>query len=312
VNDPRKTTRILVTPDRDGERIDIFLAATTDLSRRAARRWIADGLVMRNSSVVRVQSKPLSFGDVIDVLKPQSEVATNPAQPPPEPEVLYEDRWLLVASKPAGVLSQSAEGRRPGDALPFDQQVLLSLAWREGRKPFLRMFHRIDRMTSGAVLFARSSEILPVLTRAWSDGSVERLYVAVIEGHPESEEFVVDLPIARDQDHRWRFMCSEGGKPARTGIQVLTGLDNGLSVVSCRLDTGRTHQVRVHLSAVGHPVVGDRLYGSTRGDRTGRPLLHAASLALPHPSTGDHLRIDCPAPADLASFLPDGPNLSAS
>jgi RluA family pseudouridine synthase len=182
--------------------------------------------------------------------------------------------------------------------------VLLALAWREGQKPFLRLVHRLDRLTSGAMLFARSPEILPTLSRAWGDGRVERYYLAVIEGRPDSDAFAIDDPIARDRDHQWRFRRDHRGKPSRTDVEVLATLEDDLSVVGCRLVTGRTHQVRVHLASSGYPVLGDRLYGSKRAELAGRPLLHAAALTLPHPATGDMFRVACRPPPDIAQFLP--------
>ena len=311
MNEPSESkARLLVTPDRDGERLDIFLAGITTLSRRAARRIVADGLVQRNGEILRVQSRSLTTGDVVDVLCPESELGVGAVPPPAAIEPLFEDRWLMIAAKPAGVLSQPAEGRVPGDPPAFDQLVLLALAWREGGRPFLRLVHRLDRMTSGAMLFARSPDILPSLSRAWGDGRVERFYLAVIEGHPTSDSFTIDRPIGRDRDHRWRFQCDDSGKPSRTDIVVLATLDNGLSLVGCRLATGRTHQVRVHLATAGHPVLGDRLYQSARAEQVGRPLLHAASLSLPHPATGDLLHVVCPPPIDLAKYLPEDLDLS--
>jgi 23S rRNA pseudouridine1911/1915/1917 synthase len=271
---------------------------------------IADGLVVRNREALRVQSRLVTMGDVVDVhfQDSESDVETDPQMITIDP--IFEDRWLIVAAKPPGVLSQPAEGQRPGDAPAFDQQLLLSIAWRDGQRPFLRLLHRLDRMTSGVLLFARSPDVLPTLSHAWANGQVERFYLAVIEGHPESGAFAVDRPIGRDRDHRWRFQCDEGGKPSRTEIEVLATLENGLSVVGCRLITGRTHQVRVHLAAAGHPVLGDRLYHSKRADLAPRPLLHATALSLPHPATDEHLRVVCPPPIDLAEYLPEDLDLS--
>jgi 23S rRNA pseudouridine1911/1915/1917 synthase len=299
-----------VTPDRDGERLDVFLAAATDLSRRSARRAIDDGLVRRNGDRLRVQSRSLAAGDVIDVQLPGSKLGAGSGPPPVPCDFLFEDRWLMIAAKPAGVLSQPAEGKRHGDPDAFDQQILLALAWRDGRRPYLRLVHRLDRLTSGVMLFARSPDALPELLRAWRDGLVDRYYLAIVEGRPESNAFAIDRPIARDRSHRWRFKCDQSGKAARTEIEVLATVEDDLSVVGCRLVTGRTHQVRVHLAAAGHPVIGDRLYNSRRADQVGRPLLHAATLALPHPGTGERLRVVCPPPFDIAEFLPDDLDIS--
>jgi 23S rRNA pseudouridine1911/1915/1917 synthase len=299
----RGLTRLLVGPERQGERLDVFLAGSTELSRRAARRLVADGLVRRNGDPLRVQSRALTLGDVVDVLRPPEELGVPPLPELTTPDLLFHDRHLLVAAKPAGMLSQPAEDRSHDDP-SFDHQVLLALALSSGRRPFVRMLHRLDRLTWGGVLFARISTALAPHTQAWAEGLVERAYLAVVEGHPTTDTFEIDRPIARDRGHRWRFRCHESGRTARTKVQVLARLDGGLSAVRCFLITGRTHQVRVHLTAAGFPVLGDRLYGSKRAGEANRPLLHAASLTLPHPATGSRLRVVCPTPEDLAKFIP--------
>ncbi len=128
----------------------------------------------------------------------------------------------------------------------------------------------------------------------------------MIEGSPEIGETLIDEPIGRDPSHDWRFRVAEDGRSARTEVRVTARLDNDLSVVECRLLTGRTHQVRVHLAAWGHPVLGDRLYGSRRADEAPRPLLHAALLALPHPKDGTRITITAPTPGDMAAFVAEG------
>jgi len=299
------TTRLLVGSERLGERIDVFLAGVTELSRRAARRSIADGLVRRNGKVLRVQSRILEVADVVDVLLPPLELGVPATPEIATPEILHEDRALLVAAKTAGVLSQPAENQARGEQ-SFDQQILFALAARDGRRPFLRMVHRLDRVTSGAVLFARDPNALPTISRLWSSGRVERLYVAIVEGHPPKDDFEIDRPIARDRTHRWRFHCHKGGKSAKTRAKVTARLEGGLSIVRCSLLSGRTHQVRIHLMEIGFPVLGDRLYGSRRAAEVGRPLLHAASLALPHPITGKPLAVICPLPNDISCYVPEG------
>jgi 23S rRNA pseudouridine1911/1915/1917 synthase len=303
-------TRLVVDQRWDGERLDLYLAGVTELSRRAARRSVANGEVWRNGNPLRVQSRTVELGDVIDVLRPRRELGVPCEAEIERPEILYEDRWLLVAAKPAGVLSQPAEENRAHD-VSFDQIVLRALALREGRRPFLRLLHRLDRVTSGAILFARDPRALPHLTRAWSSGQVERVYLAVVEGKPATEAFEIDKPITRDRNHTWRFQADPSGKSARTEVRVLAESDNGLAVVRCRLITGRTHQVRVHLASVGHPVLGDRLYGSIRAAEAIRPLLHAVSLVLPHPDSGETLRVTCPPPTDFLGHVPHGLDLLA-
>lgn len=294
-------TRLVVEPRGNGQRLDIYLAAATELSRRAARRLIGEGGVRRNGESIRVQSRTVAAGDVIDLLLGPDDpsVASDTVKPPIT--VLHQDRSLLVADKPSGVLSQPSENSS-GVEIAFDHLVLTVLALQDGRRPFLRMVHRLDRMTSGAVLFACRPEALSPLTRAWSDGIVDRSYLAVVEGLPDFESTIIDHPIARDRGHRWRFVCDSEGKNAQTEVSVVQKLESGLSVLRCRLLTGRTHQVRVHLAHIGLPVLGDRLYGSLRAAEAPRSLLHAASIALPHPETGEPIRVSSPIPNDMAKF----------
>ncbi len=294
-------TRLVVDSTHDGQRLDIYLADATALSRRAARRLITDGGIERNGQTLRVQSRILGAGDVIDVLLEADELSVPAVPELPKIDILFRDASLLIANKPAGLLSQPSENSG-GAELAFDHIVLTTQALEDGHRPFLRMVHRLDRMTSGAVLFARHPDALPPLTRAWSEGAVDRSYLAIVEGSPDFEEIVVDRNIARDRTHRWRFMCDPDGKTAQTRVSVVQRLDSNLAVVRCGLMTGRTHQVRVHLAATGFPVLGDRLYGSHRAGEAPRPLLHAASISLPHPATGERIHVVCPIPDDMAKF----------
>ena len=296
------SVRLVVPPEHGGARLDLFLAAATSLSRRASRAMVAAGEVLRNGEVLRVQSRTLVAGDVIDVLRSPAELGVPAVPSLPLPALLFEDAWLVVVDKPAGVLSQPAEGSPRGE-LAIEQQLLLALAAREGRRPFLRMVHRLDRTTSGAVLFARTEQALPRLAESWRAGKVDRRYLAVVAGDPIFDELEIELPIARDPAHRWRFRVDEDGRPARSSVRVLARHAGRTALVECRLHTGRTHQVRVHLAAVGHPVVGDRLYDAPAELGAPRPLLHAASLDLPHPGDGRRLHVESPLPADFERFL---------
>jgi 23S rRNA pseudouridine1911/1915/1917 synthase len=295
-------TRLLVMPEHEGLRMDQFLAAATSLSRRAARSVIAGGAVARNGQPSRVQGRTVDFGDVVDVLRSPSDLDVPPRPEFNELEILHEDRWLMAVSKPAGMLSQP--GSKPSRELALDQLALLRLSLRDGSRSYLRLVHRLDRLTSGAALFARNPQAHAPLARAWADGSVERRYVAVVEGTPDVESTLIDRPIGRDPDHEWRFRVSDAGREAQTDVRVVASLEDDLACVECLLKTGRTHQVRVHLADWGHPVLGDRLYGSRRAASAPRPLLHAATLSLPHPKDGARLGITAPPPGDLAAYCP--------
>jgi 23S rRNA pseudouridine1911/1915/1917 synthase len=296
-------------PEHDGLRLDQFLAAATSLSRRAARKVIPEGVVARNCQPTRVLGRQVEWGDVVDVLLSPAELEVPPRPDLAELSILHEDEWLVAVGKPAGMLSQPSS-KQPTE-LALDQLAVLRLAIATGTKPYMRMVHRLDRLTSGVTLFAHNPQAQAPLVKAWADGAVERRYLAVIEGSPEIGETLIDEPIGRDPNHDWRFRVADDGRTAKTEVTVTARLDDDLSVVECRLLTGRTHQVRVHLTAWGHPVLGDRLYGSRRADEVQRPLLHAALLALPHPKDGTPITITAPIPEDMVAYVAAG-NASVS
>ena len=194
--------------------------------------------------------------------------------------------------------------------MSFDRQILLFLALEEGQKPFLRLFHRLDRLTSGAVLFARRPEILARLSGLWKEGRVERLYLAIVEGQPAFDVTTIDAPIARDPTHSWRFRVAQGGKPARTELKVLGRADQGPCTVLCRLVTGRTHQVRVHFAFIGHPLVGDPTYGFRKQRLTdyglpplGRQFLHAHQVTISLPGESQKQKFTAALPQELEDVL---------
>ncbi len=298
---PPGVVRLAVPASLAGERLDRFVAAATDLSRRAARRLAAEGRLWRNGRPSRVLSRTLETGDVVELLVEPGTVRTT-LEPPPPVDLLHEDGWIVAVDKPAGVLSQ-ASGTMPEDEHPADERLLLQLALAAGRRPYLRLVHRLDRLTSGVLLFARQPAAMGPLSRAWASGTVLRLYLAIVRGRMAPEPLVVDKPISRDPAHTWRFRTHAGGRVAVTRIRPLLPGPGDTTVVVCRPLTGRTHQVRVHLAAAGHPVLGDRLYGGGTAE-VPRPMLHAAFLELPHPGTGERLGIAAPVPDDMTDRLP--------
>lgn len=259
---------------------------------------IADGAAWRNQRSVRVLGRRLETGDVIDLLRPPDGCQSCPWRPEPV-EWVWRDSWLAVGVKPAGELSQPA-GDAP-EELAFDDRARMVLALEAGRRVFVRLVHRLDRLTSGLVVLATAPQALAPLQRAWTGGAVERLYLAVVAGRADFEHTECTEPLARAPNGSWRFLVHPEGRPARTHFEVLERRDD-TSVLACSLDTGRTHQVRVHLAHLGLPVVGDRLYGGPPGPGPGIGL-HAWRLRLPHPRTGDRLDLEAPPPDWFTAIL---------
>jgi len=291
----------------DGERIDRVVAMVTGASRAQVAEWLAAGLVRRNGVVATTRSARVVEGDVVEV-----DVDLGAEAPPLVPEpgvevpVVHEDDALLVIDKPAGLVVHPGAGNATGTMV----QGLLA------RYPELAgvgdperpgVVHRLDKDTSGLMLVARTQEAYEELVAMLAAHEVERRYLTLVWGVPEAPSGMVDAPIGRSTREPTRMVVSAQGKDARTRYDVVATFDDPApcALVSCRLETGRTHQIRVHMAAIGHPVVGDDRY---RGVRPAIPaprmVLHSAALALDHPThPGEHLAFESPLPADLAAVV---------
>ena len=292
--------RYAVLPESAGTRLDQALAAASGLSRHAARALIQGGAMWVNARPVRVQSRLVHVGDVLDVLAEGKTLSPPGALPPPLP-ILHEDGWLVAVDKPAGVATQPPQHRAPGE-LTAHERALIQLAAREGQRVELLLFHRLDRLTTGVLVFARQHEAARELTKTWSSGGAQKRYLAVVRGDLGEGTRTLDGAIAPDPLAPGRYRVSRRGRAARTEVRRLARLDE-LSLLEVKPLSGRTHQVRVHLAQAGCPVAGDALYGG--GGGVPRPFLHAWRLSLPHPRTGKQLRLEAPIPADMRAFLAD-------
>lgn len=289
-----------------GERLDRAVALLTGLARAEAARLVDAGRVRVGNEVVTVRSRRLRAGEVVEVDLPE---AAGAAEPAPDPSVVvpvvHADRDVIVVDKPAGLVVHPGAGHRTGTLVQgllarFPELAGVGDPSRPG------IVHRLDRGTSGLLVVARSQRAYALLTRQLAARRVERRYQALVRGHMPAPAGVIDAPIGRSVRDRARMAVSAGGRTARTHYEVAAafGEPEPLSLIVCRLETGRTHQIRVHLAAVGHPVVGDERYGGrTRAVPLDRPFLHAAELGFEHPATGEQVRFSAALPADLQAVL---------
>ena len=287
-----------MTPDLAGRRLDQILAAVSGQSRRASRALLAHGAVWLNARPVRVASRLLSIGDVLDLVA-QDGACAAPAPEPPPFAILHEDGWLVAIDKPSGVASQPPRQRRAGE-LTAQERLALQLAARDGQRREVLLFHRLDRVTSGVLAFARHHEAARALAGIWARGEVDKRYLAVVCGDPGEKPLALGGAIAADPLVPGRFRVAARGRAARSEVRRLA-VAGALALVEVRPMTGRTHQVRAHLAGAGFPVAGDRLYGG--GASAPRPFLHAWRLRLPHPHDRSPLRLEAPLPTDMRAFL---------
>ena len=282
-----------------GRRLDhVLVRRVTDvsrLSRTTAQRWIEDGAVQVDARVVTRASATVLEGATIRVaLPPDAPRRTRPAAEPGELEVVHEDDDLLVINKPAGMVAHPTYKQTSGTAL---NGLLWHLRDRGPVTPGI--LTRLDKDTSGLMIVALSPGVHAAAQRDAAAGRIRKEYLAVVGTTPEPRSGTIALALARDPQDRRRVVPSVDGAPSRTRYEVLASSSHG-ALVRCELETGRTHQIRVHLSARGWPIVGDRVYGSA-DERIGRQALHAWRVSMPHPVTRAAMVFEAPPPADFAA-----------
>jgi len=294
--------RTLAVPEAaEGQRLDAFLgAADEDLSRSAAQNLCERGFVLRNGEPANKKDR-LKAGDIILYELPEPLLAD--AQPENIPlEIIYEDAHLLVVNKPQGMVVHPAAGNPSGT-------LVNALLWHCGGSlssinGVIRpgIVHRIDKGTSGLLVIAKDDRTHTGLAERFAVHEIDRVYDAVVCGNFRDDEGTIDRPIGRHPLDRKKMCVTE--KNSRKAITHYTVLERfgGFTYIKCRLETGRTHQIRVHMASIGHPVAGDPLYGSARKDLPGQ-CLHAGLLGFVHPVTGEHLLFTAPPPQAFTSFL---------
>lgn len=285
-----------VAADQAGTRLDQFLA--TPLGSRAHAQSLIDAQRVRVDGRARPKSHLVRAGELVEV--EEEPVATPDGGASDAPfTVVYEDEYLLVVDKPAGVVVHPARGHASGTLA----QALSGRGaggedpWRAG------IVHRLDRDTSGLLVVAKSDSVHRALKSLLASRHLRREYLALVDGHLSARTGTVDAPIGRDRRDRLRMSIeTDSPRAARTHFEIERVLP-ATTLLRVVLETGRTHQIRVHMAAIGHPVTGDPLYGVAGRYGLSRQFLHAQRLAFEHPVTGEPLDVRSPLPDDLRAAL---------
>ena len=289
-------TTLKLTADREGERADALLSRLVpDLTRSGAQRLLERGAVTRDGKPVQKNDRPAP-GDVLEAVLPDPEPIDVVPQNIPL-DVVYEDGDVIVVNKPVGLVVHPAPGHPDGtlvNALLYHCGASLSGINGELRPGIV---HRIDRDTSGLIIAAKNDRAHLALAAQLQDHSLARTYEAVAVGSLREDSGTVDAPIGRHPvDRKKMAIDRKSGREAITHWTVLARYP-GYTHVECRLETGRTHQIRVHLASIGHPLLGDTVYGAKRSvPGLAGQCLHARRLRFVHPSTGETVELECPLP----------------
>lgn len=305
----------VIPPALDGERVDRVVSLLTGLSRSQVAALVEEGTVRVDQVAVRARSRRVAAGEVLEVPDPAD---APPAGVHPDPDVaftvVHADESVIVVDKPAGVVVHPGAGHSEGTLVAgllarFPELSQLAVAGAENRPGIV---HRLDKGTSGLMMVARTAAARRSLSAQLAARTAQRRYRALVWGWPDAGEGMIEAPIGRGEADPTRMAVRVGGRDARTRYRVVRrlALPVPVALLECRLETGRTHQIRVHLAAIGLPVVGDSRYGHRGrwpadlarldGDRL---WLHATNLAFDHPLSGERQEFSSEIPEDLSRFL---------
>ncbi len=298
-------TRLLPVPDGlDGLRLDVAISRLLGFSRTAAADLIDSGHVnVDGASPAR--SAKVHGGSLLEVTLPEPRIDPAPAQNVDGLVVRYDDDDVVVVDKPVGVAAHPG----PGWTGPTVVQGLAALGYQiatSGAAERQGIVHRLDAGTTGVMVVAKSEHAYSVLKRAFKARTVDKRYAALVQGHPDPTRGTIDAPIDRHPSADYKFAVVAGGRASITHYETVEAF-RAATLLDIRLETGRTHQIRVHLAAIRHPCVGDLTYGAdpvlARHLALSRQWLHARSLGFAHPATGEWLSVEASFPADLQHAL---------
>ncbi len=293
---------IEIGPDEVGQRVDVVVAARFEVTRTQAQRAVKDGVVMVSGDPVK-PSYRLEAGDTIDgVIAPTEYPPPGPEQIPVD--IRYQDDDILVVSKPAGLVTHPARGHDSGTLVNALLGLGLSLSGEGSIRPGI--VHRLDKDTSGLLVVARHDAAAAALVASMQSREVERRYLALVRGAPATASGTIEAPVGRHPAKRRQMAVIADGKPSITHYRVVEKTDE-LTLLEVSLETGRTHQIRVHLAHLGMPVLGDKTYGGrselSQRMELERSFLHAFRLKFPHPVTREIVEVTDRLPSDLAQVL---------
>ena len=284
----------------DGRRLDVLLSEATGLSRSRVASLMEDGLCVSGGKEIRKAGTKVPEGQEIVLTVPAPREAIPQAEDIPL-EILYEDNDLAVVIKPRGMVVHPAAGHPDGTLV---NALLANLESLGGIGGELRpgIVHRLDKETSGLMLVAKNDGTQEALSRMLKDREIEKHYRALAEGKFKEPQGEIDAPIDRSKKDRKKMAVDPDGRPALTRWKVLAE-GHGCTLLDVHILTGRTHQIRVHLKSIGHPVCGDELYGNQRGVKVPCLMLHACSLSFEHPRTKEKMTFQAPLPDDFMKGL---------
>ena len=299
--------RVEIPAALDGERVDRVVAFLTGIPRAQAAGVVRAGGARLDGRVVAKGSQRVAAGGDLEVDVPDHAAVVGP-DPAVELAVVHADADVVVVDKPAGLVVHPGAGHRGGtlvNGVLARFTDMIDQPWPDPDRPGL--VHRLDKGTSGLLMVARHPAALADLAAQLRARTVERSYLTLVRGAVDGPAGVIDAPLGRSVADPTRVAVRAGGRRAVTRYEVLRRWDGSspVTLARCTLETGRTHQIRVHLAAIGHPVVGDDRYraGPAPAPAVGRPFLHAAILGFHHPGTGEGVRFESPLPADLVAVL---------
>lgn len=294
----------IIVENQDNKRIDSFIASVCqDYSRMAVQRLLEEGKVFVNGSLKIKPSYKVQIGDKIQIEELQAvEVSGLKAQEIPL-EILYEDIDIIVVNKPKGMVVHPANGNPDGTLVNAIIAICKDSLSGIGGKIRPGIVHRLDKNTSGAIIIAKNDKAHIELSNALKNHEIKKTYIAMVRGIVKENEATINMPIARSKQDRKKMAVDKNGKNAVTHFKVLKRFEN-YTLLEINIETGRTHQIRVHLSNIGYPIIGDDTYsnGKNKWNIVGQ-CLHAKSLDFKHPITGKNLHIEAPIPEYFENII---------